>query len=103
MKRYVRRSSIDTKKELSPTKGEEEKATTNKKKEEEDLLIVEEQQQRRPVISSPHSGFPTGSTMSVNRCFCLQNSFSKIDQLTMLSHRRQGKASYSHCGKESTD
>ena len=69
MKRYVRRSSIDTKKEPSPTKGEEEKATTNKKKEEEDFLIVEEQQQRRPVISSPHSGFPTGSTMSVNRLF----------------------------------
>ena len=67
MKRYVRRSSIDTKKE--PTMGEEEKATSNKKKEEEDLLVGEEQQQRRPVISSPHSGFPTGSTLSVNRLF----------------------------------
>lgn len=60
VKRYVRRSSIDTKKEPSPSKGEEEKATSNKKKEEENLLIGEEQQQRRPVISSPHSGFPTG-------------------------------------------
>ena len=55
--------------------GEEEKATSNKKKEEENLLIGEEQQQRRPVISSPHSGFPTGSTLSVNRLFLSSKYF----------------------------
>ena len=58
VKRFERRRSIDTRKERSPKVEEEVEATRKviKKKEEEE----EVEQQRRPVISSPHSGFPTG-------------------------------------------
>merc|ERR1712037_1081210 len=59
---FERRRSIETRKERSPRVEEKESTMVEAKKvtrrKEEELLIVEEQ--RRPVISSPHSGFPTG-------------------------------------------
>jgi len=62
VKRFERRRSIETRKERSPRVEEKESTMVEAKKvtrrKEEELLIVEEQ--RRPVISSPHSGFPTG-------------------------------------------
>ena len=58
---FERRRSIETRKERSPKVEEEVEAKKVVKRKEEELVIVEEpQQQRRPVISSPHSGFPTG-------------------------------------------
>ena len=64
VKRFERRRSIEKKKEKSPKVEEEPTVVEAKKvikKKEEELVIIEEpQQQRRPVVSSPHSGFPTG-------------------------------------------
>ena len=64
VKRFERRRSIEKKKEKSPKVEEEptvvEVKKVTKKKEEELVIVEEPQQQRRPVVSSPHSGFPTG-------------------------------------------